>query len=89
LSPLAWLRSVCMKIFRGNALASEVLEELHAHIALRTEDLERQGLSRAEAERRARIEFGGVAKFRANRARRWALSLSMVSCRTYATPCVS
>ncbi|HTX76909.1 MAG TPA: ABC transporter permease, partial [Terracidiphilus sp.] len=33
-------------------------EELHAHIALRAADLERSGMSRAEAERRARIEFG-------------------------------
>ncbi|HLJ77255.1 MAG TPA: permease prefix domain 1-containing protein, partial [Acidobacteriaceae bacterium] len=39
-------------------------EELREHIALRADDLERQGLSRAEAERQARIEFGGVEKFR-------------------------
>ncbi len=59
-----WLRSVSTKVFHGRALADELREELDTHIALRTEDLERQGLSRAEAERRARIEFGAVEKFR-------------------------
>ncbi|HEV2280150.1 MAG TPA: ABC transporter permease [Acidobacteriaceae bacterium] len=60
----AWLRSVSAKFFRRDALAEELQEELHEHIALRADDLERQGLSRAEAERLARIEFGGVEKFR-------------------------
>ncbi len=39
-------------------------EELGAHIAHRADDLERGGLSRAEAERRARIEFGGREHYR-------------------------
>ncbi|HLJ75767.1 MAG TPA: ABC transporter permease [Acidobacteriaceae bacterium] len=60
----AWLRSVGSKFFRRDVLAEEVSEELREHIALRADDLERQGLSRPEAERRARIEFGGVEKFR-------------------------
>jgi predicted permease len=34
-------------------------EEVQAHIQLRADDLERTGMARAEAERRARIEFGG------------------------------
>src|SRR2546429_7483593 len=34
-------------------------EELRAHVLDRAEDLERSGSTRAEAERRARIEFGG------------------------------
>jgi len=38
--------------------------ELREHIALRTDDLVRYGMPRAEAERVARIEFGGVEKFR-------------------------
>lgn len=38
--------------------------ELRAHIALRADDLEHYGLPRAEAERVARIEFGGIEKFR-------------------------
>ena len=39
-------------------------DELRSHIQLRADDLERMGLPRAEAERRARIEFGGYQKYR-------------------------
>ena len=34
-------------------------DELRAHIQLRADDLEASGLTRVEAERRVRIEFGG------------------------------
>ena len=39
-------------------------EELRSHIQHRADDLERSGLARAEAERRARIEFGGREKYK-------------------------
>ena len=39
-------------------------EELRSHIQHRAEDLERSGLHRAEAERRAHIEFGGHVRFK-------------------------
>ena len=39
-------------------------EELRSHIQHRADDLERSGLDRAEAERRARIEFGGQVKYK-------------------------
>ncbi len=39
-------------------------EELHSHIQNHADDLERSGMSRQEAERRARIEFGGYQKFK-------------------------
>ena len=39
-------------------------EELRAHVLDRAEDLERSGSTRAEAERRARIEFGGHERFK-------------------------
>src|SRR2546429_9739869 len=39
-------------------------EELRAHVLDRAEDLERSGSTRAEAERRARIEFGGLERFK-------------------------
>jgi predicted permease len=45
-------------------LDREIREELGSHIQHRADDLERQGLSRTEAERRARIEFGGREKFK-------------------------
>src|ERR1051326_965515 len=52
---LAWFRS---------AGKDDVEEELRSHIQHRTDDLVRSGLDRAEAERRARIEFGGRARFK-------------------------
>src|SRR5438552_1981959 len=39
-------------------------EELRSHLQARTDDLEHQGLSRAEAERQARIEFGGYQRYK-------------------------
>jgi predicted permease len=45
-------------------MSAEMEEELRAHVQLRADDLERGGVARAEAERRARIEFGGHVKFK-------------------------
>jgi len=45
---------------RRREAAAEMEEELRSHVQHRADDLERSGLDRAEAERRARIEFGGV-----------------------------
>jgi predicted permease len=42
----------------------EMEEELRAHLRRRADDLEHQGLSRAEAERQARIEFGGYQRYK-------------------------
>ena len=43
---------------------SEMDEELRSHIAHRADDLERTGLPRKEAERRARIEFGSYTHYK-------------------------
>jgi NAD+--asparagine ADP-ribosyltransferase len=51
---LDWLRS----FFHGSRMQADMEEELREHIRHRADDLERSGLSRAEAERRARVEFG-------------------------------
>src|SRR5580704_7480289 len=48
----------------GRREDAEMDEEMRLHIQNRAEDLERSGLSREEAERRARIEFGGVERFK-------------------------
>ena len=56
---LAYLRSVANKFFHRSEIANEMEEELRSHIEHRADDLERSGLPRSEAERRARIEFGG------------------------------
>jgi predicted permease len=61
---LGWIRSVIAKLFHGPEIADETEEELRSHIELRADDLERSGLDRAEAERRARIEFGGYGRFK-------------------------
>jgi predicted permease len=64
MNPLASLRTLAARIFRPNAVADDIDEELAAHIALRADDLERTGLSRPEAERRARVEFGARARYK-------------------------
>ncbi|MGC2639274.1 MAG: ABC transporter permease, partial [Acidobacteriaceae bacterium] len=61
---VAWFRSASAKFFSGAAAAEEIETELREHLALRSDDLERSGLTREEARRQARIEFGGVEKFR-------------------------
>jgi MacB-like periplasmic core domain len=61
---VAYLRSLADKFFRRSQVAGEMDEELRSHIELRADDLERSGVSRAEAERQARIEFGGEGRFK-------------------------
>ncbi len=61
---LAWFRSAGSKFFRRSRVSEDTEEELSAHIQLRADDLERSGLTRAEAVRRARIEFGAEVKYR-------------------------
>jgi putative ABC transport system permease protein len=61
---LASLGSVISTLFHRSRIDGEMDEELRSHIQNRADDLERSGMSRREAERRARIEFGGYQKFR-------------------------
>src|SRR5215475_4841248 len=56
---LSYLRSLAARFFHRSQVANEMEEELRSHIQYRADDLERSGMDRAEAERRARIEFGG------------------------------
>ena len=60
----ASLRSVVSALFHRSLVENEVEEELRAHIQDRANDLERSGVPRAEAKRRARLEFGGYQKFK-------------------------
>lgn len=53
-----------MTLFRRSRLDAELEDELRAHIQHRADDLERTGLSREEAERRARVEFGAYQRVR-------------------------
>jgi predicted permease len=61
---LAYFRCVAAKFFYRSRIDDEVDEELRSHIDHRADDLKRSGLNRAEAERRARIEFGGHGRFK-------------------------
>jgi predicted permease len=53
------LRFRIATLFQRSQMNAEMEEELRSHIQHRADDLERSGLARPEAERRARIEFGG------------------------------
>jgi predicted permease len=59
-----WSRIRIANVFQHSPLNGEMDEELRSHIEHRADDLERSGLPRAEAEHRARIEFGGYAKYK-------------------------
>ncbi len=56
----ARVRSILEALFRRSRLEDGMDAELRAHIETYTDDLIRSGVSRAEAERRARVEFGGI-----------------------------
>src|SRR5580658_3020309 len=58
------LRLRIATLFYPAQVNTEMEEELSSHIQLRADDLERSGLPRPEAERRARIEFGGREKYK-------------------------
>jgi putative ABC transport system permease protein len=61
---LAFLRSFAYAFFHRSRVEGEMDEELRSHIQSRADDLERSGMSRTEAERLARLEFGGYQKFK-------------------------
>jgi predicted permease len=60
---LAYFRSLAAEFFHRSQTEDDIEEELRSHIQHRADDLERSGLARSDAERRARIEFGGHARF--------------------------
>jgi putative ABC transport system permease protein len=60
----AYLRSMARRFLRRARNEQEMDEELESHVQLRANALERGGLERAEAERRARIEFGSHVRFK-------------------------
>jgi len=61
---LAWFRSAAIRLFRRIEVEDDIEQELRSHIQLRADDLERSGMTHAEAERHARVEFGGRERFR-------------------------
>jgi putative ABC transport system permease protein len=61
---LSWWRAVATALFRRKRVEQEMDEEIRAHIRARAEDLKQAGVAVKEAEQRARIEFGGVERFK-------------------------
>src|SRR6516162_2685848 len=61
---LSSLRSMTSAIIHRAQTEDELDEELRAHVRSRAQDLERSGLTPVDAERRARIEFGGHERFK-------------------------
>src|SRR5262249_44085445 len=64
MSLIAYFRSLGVRFFRRARIDNELEEELGAHIQLHADRLERAGLAKPEAERRARIEFGSHERFK-------------------------
>jgi len=60
----ASLRFRIATLFQRSQMNAEIEEELRSHIQHRADDLETSGMARTEAERRARIEFGGQERVR-------------------------
>ena len=60
----AQLRSIIAGLLRRKSLESSMTEEMRFHIEAYTRDLIRSGVPAVEAERRARIEFGGVEVYK-------------------------
>src|SRR5258708_22600242 len=60
----AYFRSIAAKFFRRPQVDDDMDEQLRSHIQHRADDLERDGLDREKALRRARIEFGSPIRFR-------------------------
>ena len=84
---LAYVRSLAAKFLHRSEIEDDLEEELRSHIQHRADDLEHSGLGRAEAELRARIEFGGMSVSKRSHAKRWAAILSRLSSRICASRC--
>jgi hypothetical protein len=61
---LSRLLSYLNALWRRPAFEAGMDDELRFHLGKRIEKLIRGGLSRAEAERRAALEFGGLEQYR-------------------------
>lgn len=57
------MRARWSALVHRSAMREELEEELRNHLQHRADDLERSGMSRAKAERQARLEFGGFEHY--------------------------
>jgi predicted permease len=67
-------------LMHRSAIRHELEEELLEHIQLRANDLESRGISRPEAERQARVDFGGFEHYReeSHRAQGWSWAVTLL-----------
>jgi len=61
---LARFRSWLLRLARRRRLEQEMSEEMAFHIAARAEELAARGIQPADALRQARVEFGGVERYK-------------------------
>lgn len=59
-----FLRTLLNGIWRRAGIEEEMSEEVKFHIESRAAELERRGMPRGEAERHARVEFGGIEGYK-------------------------
>jgi hypothetical protein len=61
---IAQLRSIIAGQLRRKSVESSMADEMRFHVEAYTRDLVRSGVPSEEAERRARVEFGGVEVYK-------------------------
>lgn len=64
MSVFSSIRTLLFFVFRRSSSEREMEEEFRSHLRNRADDLERSGLSREEAERQARVEFGSYQRYK-------------------------
>ena len=62
-------------LFRRDSMEAELDEELHAHLEHQVEKYVQSGMSRAEAQRRARIDFGGLDQIKEECRDTWGVRI--------------
>ena len=81
------IRSLASAFLQRGRVNREMDDELRSHLHHRADDLQRAGISRAEAQRRARLEFGGFEKFKEEAREARAAISSKRFFRTSASAC--
>lgn len=61
---LAYLQSLASRFLNRRQTEGDLEDELQAHIRMRADNLERSGLTRSEAQRQARLDFGSPERFK-------------------------
>jgi hypothetical protein len=87
MSLLSSIRVLLTSVFRRLQIEREMEEELRSHLQSRADDLQQQGLSRAEAERQGASSLAATSASRKSAATPWVRAGWGNSLRTCATVC--